>query len=302
LKQQTKAEIHFLTKAVYKELLSANPYIDQLITIDKEITEVVQQLKEQQYDAIIDLHHNLRTTRLGLALGVKRHAFHKLNTEKWLLTNLKVNRMPPLHIVDRYLDTVARFGVTNDGKGLDHFIPEAEQISIARAGLPDRFIAIAIGGKYVTKRLPEHKVSAVIAQLNLPVVLLGGPEDQPIGQRIAAALSKPITNGCGRFTVNQSAAVIAQSAGLITNDTGMMHIGAALKRPVVSVWGNTVLAFGMTPYFPDGWTDSAIIEDRSVGCRPCSKLGYDVCPKGHFACMEQLNPDLIAEAGNRLFK
>jgi len=300
LKLQRNAEIHFLTKSVYKQLLEANPYIDQLITINKEITEVTNQLKAEGYDAIIDLHHNLRTARLGLALGIKRHAFHKLNIEKWLLTNFKINRLPDQHIVDRYLDTVKLFGVTNDGQGLDYFIPDPAKIDLIAKGLPSQYIAIAIGGKYVTKRLPTQKLLAVIPQLDLPVVLLGGPEDKEAGEQIAKELPERITNGCGQFSVNESASVIAQSACLITNDTGMMHIGAALKRPVVSVWGNTVPSFGMTPYFPAGVTDFAIIEDTTVACRPCSKLGYGACPKGHFRCMEQLNAaEIIAEA-NRL--
>lgn len=300
LKQQTKAEVHFLTKAGYKELLTANPYIDQLITINKEITEVTHQLKQEKYDAIIDLHHNLRTTRLGLSLGIKRHSFPKLNVEKWLLTNFKINRLPDRHVVDRYFETVQSFQVQNDGQGLDYFIPEQQEVNLSATGLPEQYISIAIGGKYFTKRLPEHKVIAVIEQLKLPVVLLGGPEDSAAGQRIAAALPDLVTDGCGQFSVNQSASLIRQSACLITNDTGMMHIGAALKRPVVSVWGNTVPKLGMTPYFPEGRTDFAVIEDKSVGCRPCSKLGYGACPKGHFACMENLDINNIAEQANRL--
>lgn len=302
LKQQTNAELHFLTKAVYKDLLIANPYIDQLITMDKEITEITTQLKQEGYDAIIDLHHNLRTTRLGLALGLKRYSFHKLNVEKWLLTNFKINRLPDKHIVDRYLETVKSFGVSNDGRGLDYFIPDKDKINKTSAKLPNQYVAIAIGGKYMTKRLPEQKVRAVIEQINLPVVLLGGPEDASAGKRIAEGLETRVTDCCGQFTVGQSASIVNQSACLLTNDTGMLHIGSALKRPVVSVWGNTVPAFGMTPYFPENHNDYAVIEELSVRCRPCSKLGYETCPKGHFNCMEKLDVNRIAAEVNRFLK
>ncbi len=302
LKQQTNAEIHFLTKTIYKNLLVANPYIDQLITIDKEISEVTTQLKQEGYDAIIDLHHNLRTTRLGMLLGVKRHSFHKLNVEKWLLTKFKINRLPDQHIVDRYLDTVRSFGVSNDGKGLDFFIPKEDTVDKTEVGLPNQYIAIAIGGKYFTKRLPVHKLIAVVKELELQVVLLGGPEDRAAGQRIAADLGAKVTDCCGRFTVNQSASIISHSACLLTNDTGMMHIGAALKRPVVSVWGNTVPAFGMTPYFPENQKNYTIIEEVGVHCRPCSKLGFGACPKGHFDCMEKIDTQRIALEVNQLLK
>ena len=100
LKQQMDVELHFLTKSAYQNILSPNPYLDKIWTIDKEIDEIIGDLKTEKYDHIIDLHHNLRTLRLKLNLGVPATSFPKLNIEKWLLTNLKINKLPDIHIVD----------------------------------------------------------------------------------------------------------------------------------------------------------------------------------------------------------
>jgi ADP-heptose:LPS heptosyltransferase len=76
-----------------------------------------------------------------------------------------------------------------------------------------------------------------------------------------------------------------------------MHIAAALKKPVVSVWGSTVPEFGMYAYFPKGLEHlSKIVQVENLPCRPCSKLGYDECPKKHFECMNRINYDNIADS------
>jgi len=96
--------------------------------------------------------------------------------------------------------------------------------------------------------------------------------------------------------LNQSALLLEGATNIITADTGMMHLAAALKKEVISVWGNTIPAFGMSPYFPSGMEQrSHIIENTSLRCRPCTKLGYKKCPKKHFKCMMDLNMQEILQ-------
>ena len=112
-----------VTNPLFKSLLSNNPHISKVYTIEKRIGEVIGELRKEQYDYIIDLHHNLRTFLIKCRLPfVKKYAFKKLNFEKWLLTNFKINRLPTTHIVDRYLETVKPLGVKNDEQGLDFFL------------------------------------------------------------------------------------------------------------------------------------------------------------------------------------
>jgi heptosyltransferase-2 len=74
-----------------------------------------------------------------------------------------------------------------------------------------------------------------------------------------------------------------------------MHIAAAFKKPVISVWGNTVPAFGMTPYYGYAAQPLYIMEVKGLSCRPCSKIGYSKCPRGHFKCMENQNLDELVQ-------
>jgi ADP-heptose:LPS heptosyltransferase len=133
--------------------------------------------------------------------------------------------------------------------------------------------------------------------LPLPVILLGWKEDIGRGELIARNSKNTVINACGKLTINESASVIRQAVQVISNDTGMMHIAAALKKPVVSIWGNTIPQFGMYPYFPEELKPlSRIVGVDGLRCRPCSKLGYPECPKKHFDCMNKIAPEEIANS------
>jgi ADP-heptose:LPS heptosyltransferase len=121
-----------------------------------------------------------------------------------------------------------------------------------------------------------------------PVVLLGGPAEAEEGQAIADAAGGHVLNTCGKFNLNQSASVVRQASRVITHDTGLMHIAAAFRKPIVSIWGNTIPEFGMYPFFPEGEGHNTTVQVGGLKCRPCSKIGYQRCPKGHFRCMEDL--------------
>jgi ADP-heptose:LPS heptosyltransferase len=303
LSQQVEnAEVHYLTKPDFAPLLSVNPYITKVHILAENPAETIGQLKQEGYDYVIDLQHNLRSLNIKRALKRMFFTVHKLNRKKWLLVNLRINRLPDLHIVDRYLHTVQLFSVENDGKGLDYFIPEGEHVADTDLPAPFRsgYIALVIGAKHVTKQLPPEKMAALITGLNHPVILVGGPEDKENGEWLVASLpQKKILNGCGRWTVNQSASVIQQANCVITHDTGMMHIAAAFNKKIITIWGNTVPQFGMYAYQPD--PSSIDFEVDGLTCRPCSKLGKSSCPKTHFKCMVDQDTGEIAAAANRLF-
>ena len=290
LKQQyPDAEVHYVTKKSYQSLLENNPYIDKVFTLEKSLNKLLTQLKSERYDYIIDLHNNLRTTILKLRLGVKSFSFDKLNFQKWILVKFKKDIMPNVHIVDRYMKTVASFGVVNDNKGLDYFIPQQDVISLD--WLPKNFrsgyAVYAIGGQHETKKLPLHKMIELCKTIQLPLVLIGGKEDSIISEQLLVISKNSqkdfplIFDTCGKMNLNQSASIIQKSSIVYTHDTGMMHVATALKKRVVSIWGNTIPAFGMYPY----QTEYKVIENKELNCRPCSKIGFEKCPLGHFKCM-----------------
>ena len=291
-KQVANAEVHFLTKKSFKEIIEHNPYIDKKIYFDDDLDVTVKQLKAENYDYIIDLHHNLRTFLIKLRLMKKSFSFNKLNFKKWLLVNFKINSLPKKHIVDRYFETVKSFGVENDGHGLDYFISENDEKIMQQ--LPSShqqgYIGFVIGAKHNTKKLPIEKIISICEKVNYPVILIGGKEDFKSGEEITSNL---IYNACGKYSINQSASIVKHAHTIITHDTGFMHIAAAFKKRIISIWGNTIPEFGMFPYQTE---ESLIAEVKNLYCRPCSKIGFDKCPKGHFRCMKEIDEDQIAKA------
>lgn len=297
LKQQIpNVEIHFLSKYSFKNIIEHNPYIDKLLLLDNDWDVLMHRLKLEEYDYIIDLHHNLRTLKVKRHLKVRSFSFNKLNIEKWLLTALKINRLPNKHIVDRNLETVKYFNVENDGLGLDYFIPEKDIVQIKDIPAAQRmgFIAIVIGAALNTKKLPTHKLMELCNLIQHPIILLGGPEDKEIGNEIAKQDEIKIYNACGKFNLNESADLVRKSKFVITHDTGLMHIAAAFKKPIISIWGNTIPAFGMNAYYGNKTVENEIFEVENLNCRPCSKIGYKACPKKHFKCMQQQNIKAIS--------
>jgi ADP-heptose:LPS heptosyltransferase len=305
LKRQLGAEIHYLTKRAFQDILTSNPYIDKVHAIDKRATEALPALRAERFDFVVDLHHNFRSWRVKTSLGAPHRAFRKLNCEKWLLVNFKIDRLPPVHIVDRYLDTVRHLGVVNDGQGLDYFIPPAEEVNPADFFPPEAleaaihsngfaYIAFAIGAAHATKRLPSDKILEFCRALPLPAVLLGGPGEADLGTAIAAAAGPKIVNACGKLSLNQSASMSRQATAVIAHDTGLMHIAAAFQKPIISIWGNTVPSFGMYPYYGVHKDRNFSLQVENLACRPCSKIGGARCPRGHFRCMrDQRAQDLL---------
>lgn len=285
LKKQLGAEVHYLTKSNFQEVLAANPNIDQIHLLNHtNWSEIVSKLKAEKFDYIIDLHHNVRTLKLKLALGVKAFSFDKLNIQKWLLVNLKINRMPALHIVDRYLACVKSIGVNKDLQGLDYFIGTNDEVSLSSLPLAfqNGYIGLVIGAQHFTKRLPKEKLNELLQRLTQPVVILGGPTDAELAEELSKIAPNRIFNACGKYNLNQSASLVKQAQKIICNDTGLMHIAAAFQKEIHLLWGNTIPAFGMGPYAIE---NAYHYEVPHLNCRPCSKIGFQQCPKGHFHCM-----------------
>jgi len=303
-KQVEHAEIHFVTKKSYESVLRNNPYIHKLWLFDGDLKKLVDELTKQQFDYVIDLHHNLRTSVLKRKLRMPAFEFNKINLQKWLIVNFKINRLPDTHIVDRYMETTRVFDVENDNEGLDFFLSEEDQILPAaiEKQVPGEFISLVIGAQHNTKKMPPSSFAEIIKKITFPVVILGGADDREAADEICRLSGKPsnLLNTCGELSLNQSASLVKRSSVVITHDTGLMHIAAAFKRRIISIWGNTIPEFGMFPYKPH--PDSIQFEVRNLRCRPCSKIGFQKCPKKHFRCMLEQDIDGIARQAIELMK
>jgi ADP-heptose:LPS heptosyltransferase len=289
LKQQLDdVEVHYLTKNQFSSIVGSNPRIDKVYTIKKSVDEVIFDLKKEQYDWVIDLHNNIRTRSLKSKLQKKSKTVRKLNWRKWLLVKFKVNRMPKLHIVDRYMETVHHLGVSSDNETCEFYIDRKNEVEVEREfGIRSKhYLSVAIGAQFSTKRLPVVKLKEILEKVHTPIVLIGGPEDaNPANELVELLEGKNVINSCGKYNLQQSASIVKQSGHLLTHDTGMMHIASCFDVSMTTVWGNTIPDLGMYAYNPSGDTKVSIHEVENLSCRPCSKIGFQSCPKKHFKCM-----------------
>ena len=298
--QIPNAEIHFITKKSFESIVATNPFIHKTWSMEKSIDELIPQLKSEKFDFLVDLHNNIRSKSLIRKLGVPHASFPKLHIEKWLLVKFKKPMITNLHVVERYFKAVVKLHVVNDNLPCDFFFQSGDEIDVASLGVESKkFVAFAIGAQFATKRMPISKMIEVVSQIQHPIVLAGGEMDNENAEDIIKMLpNQQIVNACGKFSLQQSASIVKQSAVLLTHDTGLMHIASAFQIPIVSVWGNTVPALGMYPYFPTNENGFSIHEVNDLKCRPCSKIGFKTCPKKHFNCMNLQNAKAIAEDVN----
>lgn len=282
-------------------MIRVNPFIDKIHILDGNMHALLQSLKVEQFDYILDLHKNLRSLRVRSSMKIMSFTVDKINLAKFLMIRFKVNRLPDKHIVDRYMETTRLFDVTNDGKGLDYFIPPEDEIELS--SLPQTFrsgyIALVVGAMHGTKQMPEEKMINICRELDLPVILLGGQREGVLGKEIDKQTGDQVLNTCGQYNINQSASLIRQSRVVITHDTGLMHIAAAFHKKILSVWGHTIPEFGMYPYMPD--RASNIFEVVGLPCRPCTKIGKKECPKGHFRCMNDIDYREIISTARKIY-
>ncbi len=297
-------KIDYVTKKNFKVLLEACPAIDEVFLLEDSLHALRRKINFAQYDAILDLHNNLRT-RLLFGFHLKRiFRFPKNNLEKWLLTTFKISPKRRKHVVERYLSTLS--DLVSDWSIVSathqYSIPPGAQFDIqARYHLvPKSYVAIAIGAQFGTKRLPTDMLIDLIKKIDGPVLLLGGKEDQAASSAILdACQGQQLVSAVGLTNIHESAWLVKNARILLTHDTGLMHIGASFDVPLHVIWGNTIRDFGMYPYRIDQ-EEVYQYEVTGLSCRPCSKIGHQSCPKGHFACMRKQDLNKIALAVNTL--
>ncbi len=291
-------EVHFVTKSTYAPLLRYNPYIRKLHLFEasKPLVHFARCLHNYRFHWIVDLHKNLRSLILRGLLRRPTVSYDKAVLRRWWITN--VDRHGAVaHVVHRYLRAVHPLGAQWDGQGLDFFFPPG--YCLPKGLLPPGWEAggygvVVVGAAHFTKRIPPEKVLEYLREIRGKAVLIGGVDAMDAADRIRKAypLALDLT---GKTDLYASAALLRAAMWVLTPDTGMMHLAAALRRPIVSVWGGTSPRLGMAPFL--GYPPPRTVEHPSLSCHPCHRHGLPDCPKGHFRCMLEL--DLGAE-GRRI--
>lgn len=312
-KQFPDSQIDFLVKSEYSELLRFNPWCSRIIEIDSRIdrnlNDVSNGIRNEHYDLLLDLHNSIRSRYIRFFSEAKKiRVVNKYVVPRFILVHTKKNFYPGIvPVAERYLAAAKDFGVSDDGEGLEIFIPSEVSNSL-RARLLESgvdpaagMMAIAPAARHRTKMwLPERFAALAIAAVRrykLKIVILGDAAMRPYCEQITKTITASAgefagINLAGQFSLLETAALLDASRLLVTNDSGLMHLAAARKCRVVAIFGPTVGEFGFFPYR----TESKVIEEKSLSCRPCSHLGGDKCPLGHFRCMKDISVERVLEA------
>lgn len=287
LKEQIAGcEVHYLTKSKFKSVVENNVYIDKIYTIDKDINEVIEALKIEHYDHVLDMHKSLRSISTCWQLQRPHSTYNKTSIRKWIYYKTGIDLLPKIHIVDRYFKAFSKLGIQNDFKGLDYFLTDKDTVELPFA---EGYTAIVTGATYFTKQIPVSKIIEFCNAITTPIVLLGGKDEIEKGETICMKVNNPnVSNACGKYSLNQSAYIVKNAKLIITSDTGLMHIAAAFNKRIISLWGTTSPRYGVAPYMPQNPSNS-IVCNLNLRCSPCSKFGLDECPKKHFNCMLKMD-------------
>lgn len=289
VKNQLQAEVHFLTKYQYHSLIVNNPNLDKVYYLNDSIFQTLKDLRKENYDYIIDLHNNLRSSFL-ITLGVPVKRYFKSNFKKFIYINFGINNLRNEHVVDRYMRTVNFLGVKNDNKGLDYFMSADTTVDF---NTDQKFIAWCIGASQIQKQLSAKQIYDVCSKFELPIILLGGEEVEAKGNEIIkASENKNLYNFCGKLTLDQSAYIIKSCFLLLSNDTSLMHIGAAFQKNIISFWGCTKPDMGFAPYISNKKSIN-IISSKSK--RQCSKHGSS-CRFTNDGCIKLIESKKIYDA------
>jgi ADP-heptose:LPS heptosyltransferase len=264
--------------------------------------EVLNELKDENFDYIIDLQNSLRSRSIRKKLAVLSFQVNKQNFRKWIQINLGLWKGSVGHIVDRYLETLKTFKISNDGKGLDYFIPSTtksiEDI-IPTDFIENKYTVIATGGAHEGKRWSEENWTELSEEFHDErIIWIGGKEDS-----IELNHSPLHLDLIGKCSVHESARIIEHAKAVICGDTGMMHIGSAFKNDIVVLWGCTSPELGMGVYRPHPnlgeHMHSVYLQAKRKG-RPCSKLGNH-CKYGmHNKCIDVIHVNHVLDAFNKL--
>lgn len=297
----SNSQIDFVIKKQFNDLVKYNPNIKNVYYIEpdmgyNQLYKLRKKIKNNNYDLVFDLHNNLRTRFLLAGISPsKKWKIKKDKILRALFVWFKINKYKSIKSIPlRYLETGIEVGVKDDQKGLELFWNRNIERNLNNKIpflLKDKYIALAPGAAHYTKKWPIEYFMELVEILSEKqeekIVILGGPGDTDDGNELE--LNNKIINLTGKLNLLESAIILKNAKVLISNDSGLMHMATAVQTPVLVIFGSTVEELGFFPFR----SKHIIIQNEGLKCRPCSHIGKDHCPKGHFRCMVEIKPELV---------
>jgi lipopolysaccharide heptosyltransferase I len=300
------------------------PWQDWSSPID--LLRMLIRLRQTQYDLVIDLHGQFRSacfalatgapTRLGfdrprrrvfragrmMPPGIFDHAWHGAREFSWVAYTHRIP-IPTLdaHATDRYLWIGDMLDLPPGPPRFDLPVsPEADRRItriLEQSGVSDPFIVLTPGSVWETKRWLAGNFAAVgrhFLDAGWSVVLAGSPRDKEACRQVARECAGAV-DLCGRTSLSELAALTRRASLCVANDSGPLHLAAALGTPLVAIFGPT------DPVWVGPYGRSDAVVRAGVPCSPCYLRSLSQCRYDH-ACMHQVTPEMVIERAERVLK
>jgi heptosyltransferase-2 len=313
-KRFPSSQIDFVVRKEYSELIRYNSNLNHTLEFDahggfQELHRLANTIRREKYDLIIDIHDSLRSRYIRSFSGAKEVVvINKRIFARTMLVRLKKNIYKDIvSVADRYIEPVRTYGIENDAQGLEIFIPDetmrtvSGKMSSLNLQMYEKVIGFCPSAKHATKRWPEERFIEtgirLARELKAKIVLFGGNSDAVLCATIANGINNKSEGECAveysnQFSLLETAAAMQFCDVIVTNDSGLMHIAAAMKKKLVAIFGSTVREFG---FFPVG-TENIVLERKGLYCRPCSHIGRSNCPERHFRCMNEIQVNDVVDS------
>ena len=268
------AEIHFLTNSECRDLSSLVPSVDVWHFHSGSVRQTAAALWNQKFDLVIDFQSNSTTRWISFLLFRKTIS---IKTEE---------RKSGQHVVDYYFEALRSLELKNDEFGI---VLDSKALPAISIELPPVYDVFALGARRVTRVISYPKMIELVNRWEGKLVLLGDDWDKNFADRLELLFPEKIFNLCGTTNIVQSASIVLGARKVITHNSFMMHLAAALKKQPFVLYTNTSPSDGYAPYLAS--YEAIMLDD--LGCRPCVKLESDVCPLYHFDCGNKIKLDAI---------
>jgi heptosyltransferase-2 len=303
-----RSSITFLTRSIHADIHRSNPAVDEIWAFDpatRSLSSLLRKVRETRFDMIVDLHGSLRSRLITLAGGadISRYRMQRLRRFLLVLRPPFKRQLPLTHVIDRYLDA-AGSRASNRAEGTPEIHLTDELLRAGRemrrelmAGRDGRMIALLPGARHAPKEWPRYHFGELAGLLkgggDIPIVVV--PPDQP-------EIGIDLNDGEDQFDligpmseIMRLAALLSAADGVVANDSGPMHLAAALGIPTVGLFGPTSPGLGFSPR-----GEAAAHIHLGLDCSPCSKHGQRVCWRRERHCLLELGPRQVLDELDRL--
>lgn len=311
-KNFSNADISLLSKPWVAPVFDHSPHVDHILIYDDSGVHrgtggklrLARELRRYRFDAAILLQNAIEAALITWLAGIPRRIGFDTDGRRLLLTHPvhRTREVKSIHQTGYYLTMLKGAGLKTGSPELalelgaeDRYRAEKR---LAQFGIPKQRKLIGINPSATfgpTKQWFPERFAALADRLqatfDAAIVLFGGPGDRVLGDRIAAAMQKPPIDLCGRTRLGEAMALIAACDLFITNDSGLMHVAAALKVPLIAIFGST------NPVTTGPLSTSSRVVKSQIECAPCLK---PQCPLGHMNCMRNISVDMVFSVAEKM--